>query len=154
MKKSLLSLSLVAAGLFAVGAAQAQTYVTPAYSYTTVTTMPLAVGNGPDVPAGADYPYPHAASNGPAPALITTPVVSTHYLATPVVTMAAPLGSVTTTTAMVGTPMVSQSSASATTSVPLRAGEATTMGAGAPNAMVDGGTISIVSSAPLVVYTY
>ena len=74
MRKAVVSASLIAAGLLAFGAAQAQqALVTPAYTYTTVTTSPVFVTNGPDIPAGPDYPYEYPGRSKvvtPAPALI------------------------------------------------------------------------------------
>lgn len=152
MRKALLSASLIAAGLLVAAGAQAQTLVTPAYTYTTVTTSPVFVTNGPDIPAGPDYPYDKATNVVlPAPALITSPVVTTHYAPTPVLTLATPVATsttVTSSTAVMG-------GASETSNVPLRAGEASTMTRGAPNLVTSNDqTFSIVSTSPVLIYSY
>lgn len=157
MKRSLLVSSLLAVAVLAAGAAQAagtaQTVtVTPAYSYTTVTTAPLVLGNGPDIPAGPDYPYPGAVVTTASPALITTPVLSTHYQPTPLVTFAAPAPMVATAGS---TTVLGAGSSRLTTDVPSQAGEASTMTGGAPNLLTTNShPISIVSGSPIVIYQY
>lgn len=152
MRKALLSASLIAAGLLVAAGAQAQTLVTPAYTYTTVTTSPVFVSNGPDIPAGADYPYlPKQNVVLPAPALITTPVVTTYYMPTPVLTLAAPMATTTTVTSSTAV----MGGASETSNVPARAGEASTMTQGAPNLVTSNEqTFRIISSSPVLIYSY
>lgn len=154
MRKALLSASLIAAGLLAAAGVQAQTLVTPAFTYTTVTTSPVMVSNGPDIPAGADYPYDKTTRVAlPAPALITSPVVTTYYTPTPVVTLAAPAPVVATTTVTSSTAVMG--GASETSNVPQRAGEASTMTQGAPNLVTSNDqTFRIVSTSPVLVYSY
>jgi hypothetical protein len=152
MRKALLSASLIAAGLLAAASVQAETLVTPAYTYTTVTTSPVFVSNGPDIPGGPDYPYEGARKAVlPAPALITSPVVTTHYVPTPVLTFATPMA----TTATVSSSTAVMGGASESSNVPQRAGEASTMTRGAPNLVTSNDqTFRIVSTSPIVVYTY
>lgn len=153
MRKAVLSASLIAAGLLAAAAVQAQVLVTPAYTYTTVTTSPVFVSNGPDIPAGPDYPYDKAHSVAlPAPALITSPVsTTTYYTPTPVLTLATPVAATTTVTSSTAV----MGGASETSNTPLRAGEASTMSQGAPNLVTSNDqTFSIVSASPVVIYRY
>jgi hypothetical protein len=155
MRKAVLSASLIAAGLLAAGALQAQTLVTPAYTYTTVTTSPVFVSNGPDIPAGPDYPYEYPGRSKvvmPAPALITSPVVTTtYYTPQPLLTLATPVASTTTVTSSTAV----MGGASETSNVPMRAGEASTMTQGAPNLVTSNDqTFRIVSASPIVVYSY